>query len=194
MVAQIVENHKILPHLWQPWRKRTTYPTFLSSPPHSLNFAFSCPHCISPSTSIPPPPGYHPSFTHRLTCFHTILTLFPTGPPKILPCPVGSSITTQFLAHCLLIALMMVAASTSETMVKFCQISRRDIPEYSDVHAWRRENLKSYQKKHVRNIIATVFFNNFERMYLDLFITLHYLTALFRITEVLMSKRVINCG
>jgi hypothetical protein len=41
-------------------------------------------------------------------------------------------------------ALMMEAASTSETSVNFYQISRRSNPEHSHLHTRRRENLKSY--------------------------------------------------
>jgi hypothetical protein len=42
------------------------------------------------------------------------------------------------------IALMMEAASTSETSVNFYQTTRRYNPEYSHLHTRRRENLKSY--------------------------------------------------
>jgi hypothetical protein len=40
-------------------------------------------------------------------------------------------------------ALMMEAASTSETSVNFYQTTRRNNPEDSHVHTHRRENLKS---------------------------------------------------
>jgi hypothetical protein len=43
----------------------------------------------------------------------------------------------------LLIALMMEAASTSETSVNFYQTARRNNPEDSHLHTRRRENLKS---------------------------------------------------
>jgi hypothetical protein len=43
-----------------------------------------------------------------------------------------------------IISLMMEAASTSETLVNFYQITRRNIPEDS-LHTRRRENLKSHQ-------------------------------------------------
>jgi hypothetical protein len=46
----------------------------------------------------------------------------------------------------ILIALMMVAKSTSETSVKFYQITRRNNPEDSHLHTRRRENLKSHLK------------------------------------------------
>jgi hypothetical protein len=42
------------------------------------------------------------------------------------------------------IALMMEAASTSETSVNFYQTTRRYNPEDSHLHNRRRENLKSY--------------------------------------------------
>jgi hypothetical protein len=44
----------------------------------------------------------------------------------------------------LAIALMMEAASTSETWVNFYQTTRRNNPEDSHLHTRRRENLKSY--------------------------------------------------
>jgi hypothetical protein len=40
-------------------------------------------------------------------------------------------------------ALMMEAASTSETSINFCQ-TRRNIPEDSHLHTRHRENLKSH--------------------------------------------------
>jgi hypothetical protein len=43
-----------------------------------------------------------------------------------------------------IIALMMEAASTSETSVNFYQTTRRYNPEDSHLHTRRRENLKSY--------------------------------------------------
>jgi hypothetical protein len=43
-----------------------------------------------------------------------------------------------------LIALMMAAASTSETSVNFYHTTRRYNPEDSHLHTPRRENLKSY--------------------------------------------------
>jgi hypothetical protein len=42
------------------------------------------------------------------------------------------------------IALMMEAASTSETSVNFYQTTRRYNPEDSHLRTHRRENLKSY--------------------------------------------------
>jgi hypothetical protein len=44
----------------------------------------------------------------------------------------------------ILIALMMEAASTSETSANFYQTTRRNIPEDSYLHTRRRENLKSH--------------------------------------------------
>jgi hypothetical protein len=43
-----------------------------------------------------------------------------------------------------MIALMMEAARTSETLVNFYQTTRRYNPEDSHLHTHRRENLKSY--------------------------------------------------
>jgi hypothetical protein len=50
-----------------------------------------------------------------------------------------------FLTCGLLIALMMEAASTSETSVNFYQITRHNNPEDSHLHTRRRENLKSHK-------------------------------------------------
>jgi hypothetical protein len=44
----------------------------------------------------------------------------------------------------LLIALMMEAASTSETSVNVYQTTRRNNPEDSHLHSRRSENLKSH--------------------------------------------------
>jgi hypothetical protein len=46
-----------------------------------------------------------------------------------------------------LIALMMEAARTSETLVSFYQTTRRYNPEDSHLRTHRRENLKSYKEK-----------------------------------------------
>jgi hypothetical protein len=50
------------------------------------------------------------------------------------------------------IALMMGAASISETSANFCQTTRRDNPESSRLHTRRRENLKC---NNCGNIIPT---------------------------------------
>jgi hypothetical protein len=54
--------------------------------------------------------------------------------------------TPDIKLHCtlLLIALMMEAARTSETLVNFYQTTRRYNPEDSHLRTHRRENLKSY--------------------------------------------------
>jgi hypothetical protein len=46
-----------------------------------------------------------------------------------------------------MIALMMEAASTSETLINFYQTTRRNNPEDSHLHTRRPENLKSYNEK-----------------------------------------------
>jgi hypothetical protein len=43
-----------------------------------------------------------------------------------------------------IIALTMEAASTSDTSVNFYKTERRNIPEDSNLHNRRRENLKSH--------------------------------------------------
>jgi hypothetical protein len=55
-------------------------------------------------------------------------------------------ITARFLSPGLLIALMMKAARTSETLVNFYQTKRCYNPEDSNLHTHRRENLKSYHQ------------------------------------------------
>jgi hypothetical protein len=47
-------------------------------------------------------------------------------------------------AASIIIAVMMEAASTSETSVNFYQTTRRYYPEDNHLHIRRRENLKSY--------------------------------------------------
>jgi hypothetical protein len=47
----------------------------------------------------------------------------------------------------MVIALMMEAASTSETSVNFYETTRRNIPEDSHLHTRRRKNLKSLMKR-----------------------------------------------
>jgi hypothetical protein len=42
------------------------------------------------------------------------------------------------------IALMMMAASTSEMLVKFCQTTQSNNPEDSHLHNHHYENLKSH--------------------------------------------------
>jgi hypothetical protein len=56
----------------------------------------------------------------------------------------------------LIIALMMEAASISETSVVFYQTTRRKNPEDSHLHTRRRENLKShYTKIHLCKLFFT---------------------------------------
>jgi hypothetical protein len=49
-----------------------------------------------------------------------------------------------------IIALMMEAASTSETSINFYQTTWRNISEDSHLHTRRRENLKSYKMPNVK--------------------------------------------
>jgi hypothetical protein len=49
------------------------------------------------------------------------------------------------------ITLMITAAITFETSVKFCQSTRRNIPEDNHIHTRRRENLKSHDLKQVKS-------------------------------------------
>jgi hypothetical protein len=55
------------------------------------------------------------------------------------------------VAPCRLVALMMEAVQTSETLVKSYQSTRLYNPEDSHLHSHRREDLKSYiDVKYVR--------------------------------------------
>jgi hypothetical protein len=76
-----------------------------------------------------------------------IPTPFPTGPVKVSALATGFYISYRFHARGLLIALMMEAAMTSETLVNFYQITRRNNPEDSHLRSHRCENLKSYLKE-----------------------------------------------
>jgi hypothetical protein len=51
----------------------------------------------------------------------------------------------------MIIALMMKAASTSETSVNFYQSTRRYNPEESHIYIRRHEDLKSHLKEGFRN-------------------------------------------
>jgi hypothetical protein len=57
-------------------------------------------------------------------------------------------------SHRLLIALMMEAARTSETLVNFYQNTWCYKPKDSHSHTHRRENLKSYLDRIVYNVLA----------------------------------------
>jgi hypothetical protein len=51
-----------------------------------------------------------------------------------------------------IIALMMVAVSTSETSVNFYETTRRNVQEDSHLYTHRRENLKSHGNKFLGSI------------------------------------------
>jgi hypothetical protein len=65
-----------------------------------------------------------------------------------------SYITARFLSPGLLIALMMEAARTSETLVNFYQTTLCYNPEDSNLHTHRRENLKSYCEEKIMEMIS----------------------------------------
>jgi hypothetical protein len=60
----------------------------------------------------------------------------PIGPVKLLSCLTCSYILIHFFSRGLLIALMMEAVSTSETLVNFCQTARHNIPEGCHLPFW----------------------------------------------------------
>jgi hypothetical protein len=61
----------------------------------------------------------------------------------VAPCSLVE-VYQRFRGPWVLIALMMEAARTSETLVNFYQTTRRYNPEDSDLRTHRRQNLKSY--------------------------------------------------
>jgi hypothetical protein len=63
--------------------------------------------------------------------------------PSFLPWLTDSYISNRFLTRGLLIALVMEAARTSETLVNFYQTTWRYNPEDSHRRTQRHENLKS---------------------------------------------------
>jgi hypothetical protein len=74
----------------------------------------------------------------------------------------------RYIGAVFIVKAMMEAESTSETSVTFYQTTRRNIPEDSNFHACRRENLKSHiQIKGARNLdhntIPSKVYVHFER-------------------------------
>jgi hypothetical protein len=95
-----------------------------------LHIPVLIPHCTSQFTYIFLPP---PSIGFLTVCHHPILT--PPSPlAKVLPCPTGSHISTQYLTHSLLINLTVEAVSTSETSICFCETTQCNIPEGCHLH------------------------------------------------------------
>jgi hypothetical protein len=74
---------------------------------------------------------------------------------RFLPWLTDSYISNRFHVRSLLIALMMEAARTSETLVNFYQTTRCCNPEDSHLRTHRRENLKSYSTEVVFNADLT---------------------------------------
>jgi hypothetical protein len=64
-----------------------------------------------------------------------------------------SSDVSEVLAASIIRALMMEAASTSETLVNFYQTTRRYNPDDSHLRTHRCENLKSYLEDKIKNIL-----------------------------------------
>jgi hypothetical protein len=67
----------------------------------------------------------------------------------VAPCSLVEGYRRFKNACCLLIALMLEAARTSETLVNFYQTTRRCNPEDSHLRTHHRENLKSYEAETV---------------------------------------------
>jgi hypothetical protein len=128
----------------------SVYPHFLMSSDLPIGPQGALIRAISWTLSLlhvlPPPSGQAvvcPPFSYWLPCPHPIFTLFLTGLIKVLPWLTGSYISNQFLMHSLLIALMMEAARTFETLVNFYQTTWRCNPEDGHLHTHCCENLKS---------------------------------------------------
>jgi hypothetical protein len=60
----------------------------------------------------------------------------------------------------IIIAMMMVAISASETSVNFYDTTRHNIPECSHIHARRRVNLKSDLYNWLIGILSTLYHVN----------------------------------
>jgi hypothetical protein len=60
-----------------------------------------------------------------------------------------------------MIALMMEAASTSETSVNFYQTTRRNNQEDTHLHTRRRENLKSHFLSRMTIFLYKLYFTTF---------------------------------
>lgn len=61
------------------------------------------------------------------------------------PCSLAGIINVSERLVASIMVLVMVAVSTSETSVNFNQTTRCNIPEDSQLHSRRHENLKSHQ-------------------------------------------------
>jgi hypothetical protein len=74
---------------------------------------------------------------------HLIITPFSIHPEKILPCLTHSNIFTHFFKCGLLIALMMAAVHTSETLGYFNKTTQNYIPESCHLYIHCCKNLKT---------------------------------------------------
>jgi hypothetical protein len=77
-------------------------------------------------------------------------------------------------ARGLLIALMMEAAGTSETLVNFYRTTRRYNPEDSHLRTHRRENLKSYYIQVINGSLKIIFIILYEHQTIRLYLFLLY--------------------
>jgi hypothetical protein len=85
---------------------------------------------------------------------------------RFLPWLTDSYISYRFHAHGLLIALMMEAARTSETLVNFYQTTQRYNPEDSHLRTHHHENLKSYLTLFLFvSVVSTQIFKHFQIIY-----------------------------
>jgi hypothetical protein len=85
-----------------------------------------------------------PSLPYWLPALARSQPYSPLVQSRFLPWLTGSYISNWFNACGLLIALMIEAARTSETLVNFYQTTWRYNPKDSHLHTNRRENLKLY--------------------------------------------------
>jgi hypothetical protein len=96
---------------------------------------------LIPVSAYPP---CFPRFLHIWRKYNPYLDGCLMGSSAVQPRLTGSYISNRFHARSLIIALMMEAARTSETLVNFYQTTRRYNPGDSHLHTQLRENLKSY--------------------------------------------------
>jgi hypothetical protein len=122
-----------------------------------LSFAprhfFPCPPHRIPRVSGDLPASTQGALKRAVSSLHSLAVLFPPGhvwpySPLVrlgfLPWLTDSCIPNRFHAGGLLIALMMEAARTSETLVNFYQTTQRYNPEDSHLRAGISPNRKSW--------------------------------------------------
>jgi hypothetical protein len=113
-----------------------------SGSPDFLLSLSCCPFPTWPGCGMPPLSYWLPGLAQSWPYFPLVWSWF-------LPWLTVSYISNRFHARSLLIALMLEAASSSETLVNFCQTTWRYNPQDSHLRTHHRENLKFYYVKNI---------------------------------------------